>query len=98
MHLIPQDDERFPWVVQACLMPGVSMENAMDTPHRTGQQDASLEWSLEVDDVPDGPYYDFQQVCALACGTFQSDSRIGSVLVRNDNSDVVYHLTRTPTE
>jgi hypothetical protein len=96
VHLIPNGDVRFPWIVQACLHHEFSMAHALLNEQPADSDETATQWALEVDGLPEDVYYDFQQACALACGQFQSDSRIENVVVRNDAGTPAYYLKRNP--
>ena len=67
VHLIPNGDVRFPWIVQACLHHEFSMAHALLNEQPADSDETATQWALEVDGLPEDVYYDFQQACALAC-------------------------------
>lgn len=98
IHLLPSDDSRYPWALQALSESEAAVERVLtgDVPNFTGH---GISWTLEYIDentsweVVD-IFEDHWHACAAACEYLLSYSSAERVRVMSDAGEQIYGLSR----
>lgn len=97
IHLLPSDDARYPWALQALSVSEHAVERVLngELPNFTGM---GTSWTLECrDDTSDWEvvdvFEDYWQACVTACEYLLSNTGAERVRVMNDAGEQIYALS-----